>query len=68
MLSTDYVPVSIVDDIERTWGCKVYQHYGMTEMGYGGAVECSVHDGYHLRETDLFVEIVDPETDAPLSD
>lgn len=40
----------------------------MTEMGYGGGVECSVHNGYHLRKTDLFVEIVDPETEAPLPD
>jgi phenylacetate-CoA ligase len=45
LLSTDYVPESIVDNIERTWGCTVYQHYGMTEMGYGGGVECSAHEG-----------------------
>jgi phenylacetate-coenzyme A ligase PaaK-like adenylate-forming protein len=62
LLSTDYVPASIVADIERTWGCRVYQHYGMTEMGYGGGVECDAHNGYHLREADLFVEIVDPAT------
>jgi phenylacetate-CoA ligase len=68
LLSTDYVPESIVAAIERTWGCTVYQHYGMTEMGYGGGVECGVHDGYHLREADLFVEIVDPVTGAPLPD
>jgi phenylacetate-coenzyme A ligase PaaK-like adenylate-forming protein len=66
LLSTDYVPESIVAAIERTWGCTVYQHYGMTEMGYGGGVECGAHDGYHLREADLFVEIVDPVTGAPL--
>ena len=40
----------------------------MTEMGYGGGVECDVHDGYHLREADLFVEIVDPVTRQPLPD
>jgi phenylacetate-CoA ligase len=68
LLSTDFVPESIVAAIERTWGCTVYQHYGMTEMGYGGGVECDAHDGYHLRETDLFVEIVDPATGATLPD
>jgi phenylacetate-coenzyme A ligase PaaK-like adenylate-forming protein len=62
LLSTDYVPAAIVTDIERTWGCHVYQHYGMTEMGYGGGVECAAHQGYHLRETDLYVEVVDPRT------
>ena len=32
----------------------------MTEMGLGGAVECSAREGYHLREADLLFEIVDP--------
>lgn len=68
LLSTDYVPESIVAAIERTWGCTIYQHYGMTEMGYGGGVECGAHDGYHLREADLFVEIVDLATGTPLPD
>jgi phenylacetate-coenzyme A ligase PaaK-like adenylate-forming protein len=60
LLSTDYVPASLVENIQRSWGCRVYQHYGMTEMGYGGGVECDAHAGYHLREADLFVEIIDP--------
>jgi phenylacetate-coenzyme A ligase PaaK-like adenylate-forming protein len=40
----------------------------MTEMGYGGGVECDAHDGYHLREADLFMEIVDPTTGRVLPD
>jgi len=68
LLSTDYVPNAIVNDIQRSWGSRVYQHYGMTEMGYGGGVECDAHDGYHLREADLFVEIVDPATGRALPD
>ena len=40
----------------------------MTEMGYGGGVECDAHDEYHLREADLFVEIVDPESGSPMPD
>ncbi len=66
VLSTDYVPAAIVAAVERRWGCDVYQHYGMSEMGYGGGLECTAHEGYHLREADLFVEIVDPETGASL--
>jgi phenylacetate-CoA ligase len=66
LLTSDYVSVSIVEDIERTWGCNVYQHYGMTEMGYGGGVECDAREGYHLREADLFVELVDPLSGLPL--
>jgi hypothetical protein len=26
----------------------------MAEMKYGGEVACDAHDGYHLRETDIF--------------
>ncbi len=48
------------------WGCEVLDHYGLTETGYGCAVECSAHDGYHLRALDVLVEIVDPEDGSPL--
>jgi phenylacetate-coenzyme A ligase PaaK-like adenylate-forming protein len=34
----------------------------MTEMGLGGGVECEALDGYHLREGDLYFEVVDHET------
>jgi phenylacetate-CoA ligase len=37
----------------------------MTEMGWGGGVECAAHRGFHLREADLYVEIADPVTGAP---
>jgi phenylacetate-coenzyme A ligase PaaK-like adenylate-forming protein len=68
LLSADYVPESIVSALEMIWQCKVYQHYGMTESGYGGGVECAVRNGYHLREADLFYEIVDPQEGRPLPD
>lgn len=50
-------------DLERTVD---FFHYGMTEMGYGGALACGAHDGYHLREADLLFEIVDPVTHEPI--
>jgi len=62
LLSTDYVPRAIVKTLEDVWGCRVFSHYGMTEMGLGGGVECEALDGYHLREADLYFEVVDPET------
>jgi phenylacetate-CoA ligase len=62
LLSTDYVPTSIVKTLEETWGCAVFNHYGATEMGLGGGVECQAHRGYHLREADLYFEVIDPLT------
>ena len=68
LLSTDYVPRTLAAAIAQRWGCRIYQHYGMTEMGYGGAVDCSARQGYHLREADLLFEIVDPLTGQPVPD
>ncbi|RYD01610.1 hypothetical protein N752_28965 [Desulforamulus aquiferis] len=40
LLSTDYVSQAITRQLKLSWGCQVYGHYGMTEMGLGGGVEC----------------------------
>lgn len=68
LLSTDYVPAAIVRELEMIWGCEVFNHYGATEMGLGGGVECEAHRGYHLREADLYFEIINPETGEPVPD
>ena len=62
LLSGDYVPESLVRKLEETWGCEVFHHWGMTETGYGGGVECGCHHGYHLRDAELRIEIIDPDT------
>jgi phenylacetate-CoA ligase len=61
LLSTDHVSNAIKQAIEAAFKCKVYNHYGMTEMGLGGGVDCEAQQGYHLREADLLFEIVDPK-------
>lgn len=68
LLSTDYVPKAIVQELERTWGCKVFNHYGMTEMGLGGGLECEGFCGYHLREADFYFEIIDSRSGLPVLD
>jgi phenylacetate-coenzyme A ligase PaaK-like adenylate-forming protein len=65
-LVSDHVPAAIVAELERLWHCEVFQHYGATEMGLGGGVDCQAHAGYHLREADLYFEIVDPESGQPV--
>ncbi len=68
LLTMDHVPVSIVNHLEQVWPCTVYNHYGMTEMGLGGGVECEARRGYHWREADLYIEIVDPRSGMPVAE
>jgi len=68
LLSTDYVPQAIVQELKKAWGCQVFNHYGMTEMGLGGGIECEGFCGYHLREADLYIEIIDPSSGRPVLD
>lgn len=68
LLSTDRVPEVVAGAINEAWACPVYNHYGTTEMGLGGGVDCGIKAGYHLREADLFFEIVDPATGRPVPD
>lgn len=68
LLSTDYVPQVLIDELNNKFDCQVFNHYGMTEMGYGGGVECQALNGYHLREGDLYFEIIDPDSGEPVAD
>jgi len=62
LLSAQYIPEKEKAVIESFWDCHVYEHYGMTEMGLGGAMACRARSGYHPREADLLFEIIDPDT------
>jgi phenylacetate-coenzyme A ligase PaaK-like adenylate-forming protein len=66
LLCSDYAPPALRRRIEESCGCETFLHYGTTETGLGGGVECGAHDGCHLRESDLLFEIVDPLTGAIL--
>ncbi len=68
LLSGDHAPAIMMEEIARIWGCRVFTHYGLTETGLGGGVECATRDGCHLREVDLLFEIVDPVTGAAFPD
>ena len=68
VLCSDHVPESLVRTLRSRSGAEVFEHYGMTEMGLGGGVDCGAHMGYHLRENDLYFEIVDPQNGEPLPD
>ncbi|HPJ26678.1 MAG TPA: phenylacetate--CoA ligase family protein [Synergistaceae bacterium] len=59
LLSADIAPRALRKRIEKKWHCKVYNHYGLTESGWGCAVECAARGGCHVRELDLLLEILD---------
>lgn len=66
LLSGDHVAEPVRAAIEQAWGCRVFEHYGSTETGLGGAVQCRAFAGLHIREADLLFEVVDPDTLEPL--
>ncbi len=68
VLCSDHVPSAAVRTLQQRAGCEVFEHYGMTEMGLGGGVDCQAHAGYHLREADLLFEIVDVRSGEPMPD
>ena len=60
LLSADYIPEQAVETIQRVWGCECFSHYGLTESGYGCAVDCSAHAGMHIRADALLLETIGP--------
>jgi len=59
------------EEIERVLpGLRAVNFYGLSEMcGPGVATEClEVRDGLHVHEDHFIVEIVDPESGAPLEE
>lgn len=52
---------SFRERVEKTWGATANFYYGSLECG-GVGIECDSHNGYHLVEAHVAVEIVDPKT------
>ena len=66
LLSADYIPATLPALLRAQWGCAAPAHFGMTETGYGCAVEHPCAPGMVLRADELIAEIVDPDSGAPL--
>ena len=53
--------------IEAAYGVKAYNSYGLSEMnGPGVAFECPEQNGLHVWEDAFLLEVLDPETLAPV--
>jgi phenylacetate-coenzyme A ligase PaaK-like adenylate-forming protein len=66
LLCSDYIPRAVCQTLGELWQCRVFSHYGTVETGLGGGVECEALKGCHLREADLFFEVICPRTGAVL--
>ncbi|UWG98741.1 AMP-binding protein [Dehalobacter sp. DCM] len=67
-ITSEYLSSTMRTRLEKAWGAEVFHHYGMTEPGFAIAIECGCHTGFHYNESDLYFEVVDPETGTPLGD
>ncbi len=55
--SGEHVPDALINALQQ-WGLLHLDHYGITEAGYSIGVQCPAKTGYHIRELDIFVEII----------
>ncbi|MGA7418859.1 MAG: hypothetical protein WB765_03295 [Acidimicrobiales bacterium] len=53
--------------LEKTFGLEYFATYGFHEV-QTVAVECPAHEGLHIFEDAFIVQVVDPETGAPMPD
>lgn len=60
------IPKSMSEYLAKTWNCRVSTHYGLTESGWGLAVDCDCCLGYHYDELDMHIEIVEADGDKVL--
>ena len=61
LLSSDYVSPALVETISRRWNARVLNHYGMTESGYGLAVQTEPGGPMRLRPDALLETLPDGE-------
>ncbi len=54
--------------IEDLWGADVYDFYGISDIFGACAAACVYHDGLHIAEDHLLVEVVDEHTGEPVAE
>ncbi len=54
--------------IEDLWGAEVYDFYGISDIFGACAGACEYHDGLHIAEDHILVEVVDEKTGEPVEE
>lgn len=62
LLTGDPVPAWLLNELEQTWGCRTHPHYGLTESGFGLAVQGKDGFGEQICHPFIRLEIIDPQT------
>ena len=55
---SELLSAEMASRIERAWGCKPFNHYGLSELSTV-AVECDRHRGLHLLDDMFILEVVE---------
>jgi len=66
LLVAEPFPESFRSHLAQCWNAEVFDGYGLAELGFTFAMECSAHQGLHYNELDVLLEVVDPQTGEPL--
>jgi len=67
LLGSERWAEAVRKSIESLLGIETFDIYGLTELwGPGTGIECARHDGIHVWSDHFHVEILDPETLAPV--
>ncbi|MEZ6055113.1 MAG: AMP-binding protein [Planctomycetaceae bacterium] len=57
---------SVRQRIETAWGARVFDHWGMTDIGSLGIEPVDAPGGMTLLETECIAEVIDPQTCQPV--
>tara|TARA_A100001037_G_C15121157_1_gene623901 strand:- start:266 stop:1555 length:1290 start_codon:yes stop_codon:yes gene_type:complete len=55
------------EKIERSWGARMHDGFGMTEAGLMGT-ESPLHDGLHIWTDMYYIEVLDPDSWLPVEE
>jgi len=68
LIGSEPVSRAFCEVAREKYGIEIYESYGLTESGGPLAQECDCHNGLHMPEDQVYMEIIDPQTCEVLPD
>lgn len=56
------------ESIEKLWNAEVFDFYGISDIFGACAAACEEHDGLHVAEDHIYVEVLDEKTGLPVGE